>query len=153
MATASSHLLLHTLSPRRVHNGLSPSCKFTTSSKPAPPARTVAFTGRRNLLFLLTATTTLKAVELPSTAADIPLFGLRKRLVEVEEVAEEKLKEGIETAEKEVETVEKEIETVEKEIESGGLAQAGAVAVAEFIGVVVATSVVNGILGPEAQKS
>ena len=35
----------------------------------------------------------------------------------------------------------------------GGLAQAGAVAGAEVFGILVATAVVNGILGPEAQKS
>ncbi|MCI71303.1 synechocystis YCF37, partial [Trifolium medium] len=33
------------------------------------------------------------------------------------------------------------------------LAQAGVVAGAEVFGVLVATAVVNGILGPEAQKS
>lgn len=97
-------------------------------------------------------------------AQDIPLFGLRKKLEKVEEEAEVVIKEGIESAEKGIEkvergleTAEKGIETAEREIESavsfGGLAQAGAVAGAEVVGVLVATSVVNGILGPEAQKS
>ncbi|KAE9445287.1 hypothetical protein C3L33_22815, partial [Rhododendron williamsianum] len=90
-------------------------------------------------------------------AQDIPLFGLRKKLKKVEEEAEEVIKEGIESAEKGIETAEKGIETAERAIEStvsfGGLAQAGAVAAAEVVGVVAATSVVNGILGPEGQKS
>lgn len=64
---------------------------------------------------------------------------------------------GIETAERGMESAEKGIETVEKEIETAlsfdGLTQAGAVAGAEVLGVLVATSIVNGILGPEAQKS
>uniref|UniRef100_F6I233 Uncharacterized protein n=1 Tax=Vitis vinifera TaxID=29760 RepID=F6I233_VITVI len=64
---------------------------------------------------------------------------------------------GIVTAEKGIEKAEKGIETAEKEIETAvsynGLTQAGAVAGAEVVGVLVATSVVNAILGPEAQKS
>lgn len=97
-------------------------------------------------------------------AQDIPLFGLRKKLKKVEEEAEEVIKEGIESAEKGIEiaekgieTAEKGIETAEREIESavsfGGLAQAVAVAAAEVVGIVAASSVVNGILGPEGQKS
>ncbi|CAI9110054.1 OLC1v1010016C1 [Oldenlandia corymbosa var. corymbosa] len=127
--------------------------------------------GRRQLLLLTTATTAFKAVELPSRADDIGLFGLRKKLKKAEEQAEELVKEsfeaadkgieaagkGIEAAEKGLETAEKGLEAAEKEIEEtvsfGALAQAGAVAGAEFVGVLVATSIVNGILGPEAQKS
>lgn len=84
-----------------------------------------------------------------ASAQDIPLFGLRKKLTNVEKEAEEILTEGIETAEKEIVTAETEIETV---LGLGGLAQAGVVAGAEAVGVVVATSIVNGILGPEAQN-
>lgn len=69
------------------------------------------------------------------------------------EVAEK----GIEAAERGIEEAERGIETAEREIEAavrfGGLAQAGAVAAAEVVGVLVATSVVNGILGPEGQRS
>ncbi|KAF2569807.1 hypothetical protein F2Q68_00027303 [Brassica cretica] len=97
-------------------------------------------------------------------AETIPLFGIRKKLKKAEEEAVEIVKEGFETAEKGLETAEKGIEaaekgveTAEKEIETAvsynGLTQAGAVVAAEFVGVLVATSVVNGILGPEAQKS
>ena len=57
--------------------------------------------------------------------------------------------------EKKIETAEERIEASEKEVETtagfGGLAQAGAVVGAELVGVLVATSVVNGILGPEPQ--
>ncbi|PPD88810.1 hypothetical protein GOBAR_DD14216 [Gossypium barbadense] len=109
--------------------------------------------------------------ERESNAEDIPLFGFRKKLKSAEEEAVEIVKEGLETAEKGLETAErgiftvekglktaeKKIETAEKEIESavgfGALAQAGAVAGAEFLGVVVATSIVNGVLAAEAPKS
>ena len=64
---------------------------------------------------------------------------------------------GLETAERGIEAAEQGIVTAEKEIESavsfGGLAQAGAVAGAEVLGVLVATSIVNAILGPEPQNS
>ncbi|KAL0332243.1 UNVERIFIED_CONTAM: hypothetical protein Scaly_2125800 [Sesamum calycinum] len=131
----------------------------------------VALPTRRHCLLLFTASTALKAMEVPARAQDIPLFGLRKGLRKVEQEAEEIVKEGfevvdkgivaaekgIEAAEKGVEVAEKGIQTAEKEIETavsfGGLAQAGVVAAARALGVLIATSVVNGILGPEAQKS
>ncbi|GER30817.1 homolog of Synechocystis YCF37 [Striga asiatica] len=132
----------------------------------------VALPTRRHCLVLLTAATAaLTAVEMPAGAQDIPLFGLRRGLRKAEEEAEQIVKEGfeavdrgmvaaekgIEAAEKGVVTAEKEIESAEKGIEEavsfGGLAQASAVAGAEVVGVLVATSVVNGILGPEARKS
>ncbi|KAL2348445.1 hypothetical protein Fmac_002445 [Flemingia macrophylla] len=127
--------------------------------------------GRRQLLFILTASTALTAREAASVAQDIPLFGIRKSLRKVEEEAEKIVKEGfeaadkglvaaergLETAERGLETAEKGIEEAEREVVEavsfGGLAQAGAVAGAEVLGVLVATAVVNGILGPEAQKS
>ncbi|KAL3833401.1 hypothetical protein ACJIZ3_008137 [Penstemon smallii] len=137
------------------------------TSKHAP----VALPTRRQCLLFLTATTSLKAMEMPSRAQDIPLFGLRKSLKKAEQEAELIVKEGfeaadkgivavekgVETAEKGVEAVEKGVEAAEKEIETAvsfsGLAQAGVVAGAEVIGVLITTSVVNGILGPEPQKS
>ncbi|OIT27360.1 PREDICTED: uncharacterized protein LOC109214046 [Nicotiana attenuata] len=132
----------------------------TTPIKQAP----VALPGRRQLISLLTATTALKALEMPSKAEDIGLFGLRKKLKKAEEEAEVLVKEGFEAADKGIEaaekglvTAEKGIEAAEEKIESsvsfGGLAQAGAVAGAQLVGVLVASTVVNGILGPEAQKS
>nr|GMD53954.1 uncharacterized protein LOC109189255 [Ipomoea batatas] len=143
-----------------------------TSGKPhSTKASPAAVTGRRQWIVLLTATTALKGMEMPSRAEDIGLFGLRKKLKKVEEEAELLVKEGFEAADKGIEaaekgieaaetglsTAEKGIEAAEKEIETaasfGGLAQAGAVAAAEFLGILVATSIVNGILGPEAQKS
>ena len=95
------------------------------------------------------------------------MFGFRKKLKKAEEIVKEGFEaaerglvtaeKGIVTAERGIETVEKGIETVGSEIETvlsfGGLAQAGVVAGAEFVGVLVATSIVNGILGPEAQNS
>lgn len=126
---------------------------------------------RRQCLQLLTAATALKAMELPSRAQDIPLFGLRRGLKKAEEEAEQIVKEGFEAADKGIVAAEKGIEAAEKGIEAaengvvaaekeietavsfGGLAQAGVVVGVEAVGVLIATSVVNGILGPEAQKS
>ncbi|KAL9670367.1 hypothetical protein QQ045_007918 [Rhodiola kirilowii] len=117
------------------------SCK-AHSSKPASLPR------RRQLLFLTTsgaaAATLFAAGQLTAKAEDIGLFGIRKRIKEVEKEAEE----IVEAAEKEVEAAEEEI--IEN---AGGFAQAGVVAGAEVLGVFVASSVVNGILGPEGQKS
>ncbi|KAK2986486.1 hypothetical protein RJ640_012166 [Escallonia rubra] len=152
MACTSSHLL----SIRNARTATSISCK-ARALKPAAASLSAAPSCRRQWLFLLTATTVLKAAELPSRAQDIPLFGLRKKLKKAEEEAEEIVKEGFDSAEKGIEAAEKGIEKAEEEIETavsfGGLAQAGVVAGAEVVGILVATSVVNGILGPEAQNS
>ena len=59
---------------------------------------------------------------------------------------------GIEKAEKETVTAELEIGTVASFGVAGDLAQAGVVTGVEVVGVLVASSVVNGILGPEGQK-
>ncbi|XP_073296210.1 uncharacterized protein [Primulina huaijiensis] len=117
----------------------------------------MALPSRRQCLLLFTATTALTAMEMPARAQDIPLFGLRKGLRKVEEEAELIVKEGLEAAEKEIEVAEKEVEIAEKEIEeavrTSNLAQAVAVAVAELLGVVITSSIVNAILGPEAKKA
>ncbi|CAN8284035.1 unnamed protein product [Cochlearia groenlandica] len=129
--------------------------------KPTSSSSSLSYASRRNLLFSLTAATVATGIQLPSTAADIPLFGIRKKLKKAEEEAVEIVKEGFETAEKGVsaaekglEAAEKGVETAEREIETAvsynGLTQAGAVVAAEFVGVLVGTSVVNGILGPDA---
>lgn len=140
------------VSPRAAH-----------SSKPAPPSFSLTGASRRNLLFSLTAATVMTGLQSASMAENIPFFGIRKKLKKAEEEAVEIVKEGFETAEKGVdaaesglEAAERGVETAEKEIVTAvsfnGLTQAGAVVAAEFVGVLVATSVVNGILGPEAQK-
>ncbi|XP_074289779.1 uncharacterized protein LOC141615216 [Silene latifolia] len=113
---------------------------------------------RRDFL-VFTATTSLTAITLPfiANAKNIPLFGLRKKLEKAEEIIEE----GIESAEKGLETTITLPFIAEKEIEEaaegggivGGLTQAGIVAAAEMFGIVVATSIVNGILGPEPKRS
>ncbi|KAJ0040596.1 hypothetical protein Pint_28176 [Pistacia integerrima] len=149
-STISSSLVLSLPHVRIAH----PVCCKAQTPKPAP----VLHTNRRNLLlFSLTAMPVLTARESAGLAQDIPLFGLRKNLKKAEEEAVEIVKE----AEKKIETAEKEIvkeaKKAENEIETtvnfGALAQAGAVAGAEVIGVVVASAVVNGILGPEPRKS
>lgn len=158
MASTSSNLF-RSLTIQSVHNAPPTSVKAHAASKHAHiPTPFASPGGRRQLLLSLTAaTTTLKAFELPSRAEDIGLFGLRKKLKKVEEEAEEIVKEGLETADKGIVAAEKGVEAAEEEIESAlsfnGLAQAGAVAGAEVVGVLVASSIVNGILGPEGQKS
>ncbi|XP_061374483.1 uncharacterized protein LOC133316716 [Gastrolobium bilobum] len=144
-----------TLSFRRhgVRNAAPSPCKPNAIK----PAKEFPSAGRRQMLFFLTASTALTVREAASVAQDIPLFGIRKSLKKVEEEAEEIVKEGFEAADKGLEAAEKGIETAEREVSSavsfGGLAQAGVVGGAEALGVLIATAVVNGILGPEAQKS
>ncbi|XP_021725654.1 uncharacterized protein LOC110692883 [Chenopodium quinoa] len=159
MASTASFVHPHQL----VRNSL------TTTTTTTPPRATahIQSASRRGCL-IFTATTVLTAVNLPSAnAKDIPLFGLRKKLEKAEEKAEEIVKEGFETVEKGIDTVESGIESAEKGVvaaEKGiesaaesvsfsGLAQAGVVAGAEFLGVLIATSIVNGILGSQPQKT
>ena len=141
------------VSPRAAH-----------SNKPALASFSLTGASRRNLLFSLTAATVVTGLQSASMAENIPLFGIRKKLKKAEEEAVEIVKEGFETAEKGVDAAEKGLEAAERGVETAekeivtavsfnGLTQAGAVVAAEFVGVLVATSVVNGILGPEAQKS
>ncbi|GAB4847080.1 hypothetical protein Ancab_026089 [Ancistrocladus abbreviatus] len=158
MASTASTTIL-SLSPNRfrVRNEFHSASSTPPPPKRATPPRTISPSGgRRECLVLLTSATALKAFELPSIAEDIPLFGLRKKIVKLEKKAEEVVRESLERAEKGIEVAEKGIEAAEKEIETavsfGGLAQAGVVAGAEVLGILIATSVVNGILGPEAQK-
>ncbi|EOA28030.1 hypothetical protein CARUB_v10024207mg [Capsella rubella] len=133
-------------------------------SKPAPPSFSLSGASRRNLLFSLTAATVVTGLQPASMAENIPFFGIRKKLKKAEEEAVEIVKEGFETAEKGVDAAERGLEAAERGVETAeeeivtavsfnGLTQAGAVVAAELVGVLVATSVVNGILGPEAQKS
>lgn len=139
----------------------------STCAAHAPKRTQHLLPGRRQCLLLLTASTAAATTrDLAAMAEDIPLFGLRKKLRKAEEEAEVILREGekalekgIETAEVGIEKAEKEIETAEREIETvagfavaGDLAQAGVVTGAEVVGVLVASSVVSGILGPEGQK-
>lgn len=149
MATATSaSLLLHPSLPSRRGATVSNSSR------------------RRSLLLLLSLPAPFLAASVapPSKAADIGLFGIRKKLERIEKEAEEVVKEGEELVEKEIKTAEKEIESaaaaVEAEAEAAGvgfqiagdLVQAGGVAGAEAVGVLIGLSVVNGILGPESQK-
>ncbi|XP_010680964.2 uncharacterized protein LOC104896000 [Beta vulgaris subsp. vulgaris] len=151
MASTASYLRHHYTPLHPIRNSVSNTPQRTNARIPSA--------SRRDYL-LFTATTVLTAVNLPSAnAKDIPLFGLRKRLEKAEEQAEELVKEGLETVEKGVETAEKGVVEAEKQIENAaesgsfsGLAQAGLVAGAELLGVLVATSIVNGILGPEPKK-
>lgn len=163
MASTISLIAAKILPPHSTHQKAQVSKQSAAAAPPLPT--------RRQCLLLLTAATALKASEMPSRAQDIPLFGLRKSLRKAEEEAEQIVKEGfeaadkgilaaekgIEAAEKEVVAAEKEIEAAEKEFEAelrvSALVQAGTVAGAEVLGVLIATSIVNAILGPEAQKS
>ncbi|XP_071703405.1 uncharacterized protein [Rutidosis leptorrhynchoides] len=160
MSCTSSNLLLNPFS--RKTRPVTPVSSYNNpqSTKPSTPPPSIRFDGhqtRRQLLFLMTSGTAVTALEMPSMAEDIGLFGLRKKIKKAEEEAEEIVKEGIESAEKGFEAAEKGIENAEEEIETevsfgfeGGLTQAGVVVGAEVVAVAVATSVVNGILGPES---
>lgn len=75
------------------------------------------------------------------------------------EEGEKAVEKGIAAAEKGIVAAEKEIQAAEEGIVAsadvgvaGDLLQAGAVAGAEAVGVLVGVSVVNGILAPERQK-
>ncbi|KAI3962156.1 hypothetical protein MKW98_005787 [Papaver atlanticum] len=165
MSSTSSHLLLQNPSLRRPRIS-------TTTAYAAPYKCTqsriqvlAGLSSRRQSLLLLTASTVLTAIELSSAgsssfsanAQDIGLFGIRKKLENVEKEAEvilENAEKGIENAEKGVENAEKELESAASSFSFGGgvggLTQAGVVVGAEAVGVLVATSIVNGILGPES---
>ncbi|XP_050113819.1 uncharacterized protein LOC126592101 [Malus sylvestris] len=150
MAARASVLALHP--ERNAHRSSSSSPAHVP--KPTPPSG-LALSGRRQLALSLTWTAAIAAVGAKEAKAeDIGLFGLRRKVKEVEKEAEVIVKEGIEAAEKGLESAELGIETAEEGVEAalsfGGLAQAGAVAGAEVVGVLVATSVVSGILGPES---
>ncbi|CAN6460449.1 unnamed protein product [Victoria cruziana] len=86
----------------------------------------------------------------PAKAKSIPLFGIRKKLEKVEEEVEEEAEKVVEAAESEIKMAEEDLQMI---VEGGGrtadFLQAGAVVGAEAVGVVIATSVVNGILSPE----
>ncbi|KNA23960.1 hypothetical protein SOVF_020320 [Spinacia oleracea] len=152
----------------------------TLSTTTRPPRATAAAsahlpsssTNRRGHLIFTATTILTTALNLPSSsspanAKDIPLFGLRKKLEKAEEQAAELVKEGFESVEKGLDSVESGIESAEKGVaaaEQGienaaesasfsGLTQAGFVGGAEFLGVVIGTSVVNGILSSQPQKS
>ncbi|KMZ62717.1 hypothetical protein ZOSMA_44G01170 [Zostera marina] len=109
---------------------------------------------RRESLSLLLLSSA--AVSLPARAENIPLFGFRKKLKNIEKEAEEIVKEGEQAVEKGIVkaektvvegimTTEEEIIAAEAKVQSG-LIQAGAVAAAEALSVIVGVSVVNGIL-------
>ncbi|KAL9691094.1 hypothetical protein QQ045_011511 [Rhodiola kirilowii] len=132
------------------HN-LSYSRPHKTNAKPSVSSSR----DRRQFLFLTSgAAATFAAGQLSAKAEDIGFFGIRKKVEEVEKEAEEIMEKGVEAAEKGVEAVEKGIVAAEEEIESmtsfGAVAQAGVVAGAEVLGVLVATSVVKRILDSEA---
>ncbi|XP_068650900.1 uncharacterized protein [Aristolochia californica] len=173
MASASWNPLLN-LPSLRARGGRRIFCAVHVTKRATTPSHIQPgdLHGRRQCLLLLTGWTAVSvATKTPALAEDIPLFGIRKKLRKAEKETEEILREGemaveeglvaaekgIQTAKKEIESAEKEIEAAEKEIETsvsfGGVAQAVAVAGTEILGVLVASSVVNQILGPEAQES
>ncbi|KAK2657340.1 hypothetical protein Ddye_010392 [Dipteronia dyeriana] len=144
VSTVSS-ISLQTLSPPRAR---------TASVQSPKPALAIQTNRRKLLFFSLTAMPVLTAMESSCFATDIGLFGLRKKVRQAEKEAVKEAAKLVKEAEREIKTAEKEIKTAEVEIETGvvgfgGLAQAGAVAAAEVVGLLAATSVVNGILAPQ----
>ncbi|KAL5207751.1 hypothetical protein ABZP36_032186 [Zizania latifolia] len=129
-------------------------------------ASAVRFDRRSAVLLLLSAAGAAPAAS-PASAAGIGLFGIRKKLERAEEAAAEAVREveeaAVEAAEVGGKAVKETVEAAEKEVTGeglqllagtelagDGLVQAGVVAGAEALGVVVGLSVVNGILRPEA---
>ncbi|PKA58750.1 hypothetical protein AXF42_Ash000843 [Apostasia shenzhenica] len=152
MGSSSVSLLLHPLPIRRTAAAICCIAKKSSLSRP--------LLGRRQCLYLfLSSPAGILARGGPASAEDIPLFGLRKKLKKLEEDAvevvtegEKVVKEGLAAAGKEVEVVEAEGISAAAGIGAAGdLVQAGAVACAEVVGVLVGMSVVNGILGPEGK--
>ncbi|KAG6533416.1 uncharacterized protein LOC121978123 [Zingiber officinale] len=133
-------------------------CTGPNSSPPPEPRQAVG--SRRQCLLLLALSSA--ALSSPARSEDIPLFGIKKRIKKIEEEAEEIVQEGEKAVEKGIVAAEKGIVAAEKEIQAaegivasaslslaGDLLQAGAVAGAEAVGVLVSVSIVNGILAPE----
>ncbi|KAG6480742.1 uncharacterized protein LOC122015655 [Zingiber officinale] len=161
MAASSAALLLLPLPPTGCSavRRASVRCGVGPTSSPAP--RQGLGSRRQCLLFLALSSA---ALPFPARSADIPLFGIRNRIKKIEEEAEQivekgekALQKGIESAEKGIVAAEKEIQAAEEGIVASSslgvadnLLQAGAVAGAEALGVLVAVSVVNGILAAES---
>ncbi|XP_042423168.1 uncharacterized protein LOC122010744 [Zingiber officinale] len=142
-------------------------CYCTGPNSSPPPEPRQALGSRRQCLLLLALSSA--ALSSPARSEDIPLFGIKKRIKKIEEEAEEIVQEGekavekgIVAAEKGIVAAEQGIVAAEKEIQAaegivasaslslaGDLLQAGAVAGAEAVGVLVSVSIVNGILAPE----
>ncbi|XP_074587870.1 uncharacterized protein LOC141843740 [Curcuma longa] len=161
MAASSAALLLLPLLPSggSAVRRAAVRCGVGPTSSPAP--RQGLGSRRQCLLLLALSSATLPP---PARSADIPLFGIRKSIKKIEEEAEEIVEEGEKALQKGIVAAEKGIVAAEKEIQAAeegivassslgiadDLLQAGAVAGAEAIGVLVAVSVVNGILAPES---
>ncbi|KAK8944802.1 hypothetical protein KSP39_PZI008236 [Platanthera zijinensis] len=152
MATASSPILLHPI-PIRRRRRPAPICSRSDHLSQAPLLHT-----RR---LLLSSPAIFLALSSPAIAEDIPLFGLRKKLRNIEEKAEEIIKEGEKAVEEGILAAEKDVEAAAEEGIAaaegisvvGDFAQACAVVGAEVVGLLVGVSVVNGILGPEGRSS
>ncbi|KAF0933405.1 hypothetical protein E2562_018512 [Oryza meyeriana var. granulata] len=156
---------------------VSTASNLVVHAAPAATRRCVAtsavrFDRRSAVLLLLSAAGAAPTATFPSpaNAAGIGLFGIRKKLERAEEAAAEAVREveeaAVEAAEVGGEAVKETVEAAEKEarevageglqlvagaeLAGDGLVQAGAVAAAEALGVVVGLSVVNGILRPES---
>nr|ABR17221.1 unknown [Picea sitchensis] len=121
-------------------------CKTTNRNPPSPPIPSIP---RRQVIPLMGLSLLLN-LSGPAQAKDIPIFGIKKMKVEeAVEKAKELVKEGEQEVEIVAETVKETAENLEKiaALEGPGpVVQAGVVAGAEVIGVLVASSVVNGIV-------
>lgn len=175
----ATHRLFARLGRRRDHQALTTMATSTASSlllHAAPAthrhrhrrvaASAVRFDRRSAVLLLLSAA----GAAPPANAAGIGLFGIRKKLERAEEAAAEAVRDveeaAVEAAAVGGEAVKETVVAAGKEarevageglqlvagaeLAGDGLVQAGVVAGAEALGVVVGLSVVNGILRPEA---
>jgi len=136
------------LAPTRSYTPYQIQCKTTNRNPRSPPIPSIP---RRQVLPLLGLSLLLNFSG-PAQAKDIPFFGIKK-LKKVEEEAVEKAKELVKEGEQEVEKVAETVKETAENLETiaafegpGPVVQAGVVAGVEVIGVLVASSVVNGIV-------
>lgn len=135
--------------------------KANTVTNPASSSsvQSVSSISRRHLAAIPFVGLSLLNFSQPALAQDIPFFGIKK-LKKVEEEVVKEAQELVIEGEKEAEKVAEEVKEIAQDLESeasvvlgpGAAVQAGLVAGAELVGVLVATSVVNSIVGPEPSK-
>ncbi|GLJ52554.1 hypothetical protein SUGI_1118390 [Cryptomeria japonica] len=138
-------------------------CKTSnTVTKPPcyPSVQPISSISRRHVAVVpLVGLSLLLNFSQPAHAKDIPFFGIKK-LKKVEEEVVKEAQELVIEGEKGAEKVAEEVKEIAQELESeaslferpGAAVQAGVVAGAELVGVLVASSVVNSIVGPEPSK-
>eukprot|EP00250_Pteridium_aquilinum_P001171 c11381_g1_i1 orf=156-590(+) len=126
---------------------LAKNCTLPASSTPPSAPSKVAYLRRLLLPALVGAPFLLR--QQAATAKDIPLFGIRKRVDEAEKVVKELVKEGeqlVKEGEKEIGSVVAPVILSTPINSPPPTFQAAGVAGAELVAVLIASSVVNGLV-------